>query len=78
MKDKRKYLDKLRKGDDSGISILVVDNNITHWKGFINGSPDTPYEGGYFQIDIVMPPEYPYKPPKMKFDTRIWHPNISS
>ncbi|CAK87339.1 unnamed protein product (macronuclear) [Paramecium tetraurelia] len=67
-----------KKSEDNGISILVVDNNITHWKGFINGSPDTPYEGGYFQIDIVLTADYPYKPPKMKFDTRIWHPNISS
>ncbi|MCQ2818747.1 MAG: ubiquitin-conjugating enzyme family protein [archaeon] len=25
-----------------------------------------------------MPQEYPFKPPKMKFDTKIWHPNISS
>jgi ubiquitin-conjugating enzyme (huntingtin interacting protein 2) len=36
------------------------------------------YEGGLFQVDILFPPEYPYKPPKMKFDTKIWHPNISS
>ena len=48
MRDRRKYLSLQIKGDDSGITILVIDNNITHWKGFINGSPDTPYEGGYF------------------------------
>ena len=36
------------------------------------------YSGGKFKIDIVLTNEYPYKPPKMKFDTRIWHPNISS
>jgi ubiquitin-conjugating enzyme (huntingtin interacting protein 2) len=29
-------------------------------------------------VDIVIPPEYPYKPPRMRFDTKIWHPNISS
>ena len=39
---------------------------------------DTPYEGGIFYVDIIIPPEYPFKPPKMKFDTKIWHPNISS
>lgn len=39
---------------------------------------DTCYEGGIFQVDIVIPQEYPFKPPKMKFDTKIWHPNISS
>ena len=29
-------------------------------------------------MDINIPPDYPIKPPKMKFDTKIWHPNISS
>ena len=39
---------------------------------------DTCYEGGEFIVDIVIPQDYPFKPPKMKFDTKIWHPNISS
>lgn len=62
-----------------------MGNSLKHWKGYINGpvqliviQSDTPYEGGLYQIDIQLPPEYPYKPPKMKFETRIWHPNISS
>merc|ERR1711879_442055 len=29
-------------------------------------------------IDIDVPDDYPYNPPKMKIDTKIWHPNISS
>ena len=29
-------------------------------------------------VDITIPQDYPFKPPKMKFDTKIWHPNISS
>ena len=36
------------------------------------------YEKGEYQIDIKIPLEYPFKPPKMKFDTKIWHPNVSS
>ncbi|CAD8141923.1 unnamed protein product [Paramecium octaurelia] len=77
-KELQDFNERQKKGEDSGISILLVDQNITHWKGFINGPSDTPYSNGYFQVDIVIPQEYPYKPPKMKFDTRIWHPNISS
>lgn len=34
---------------------------------------DTPYEGGLYQIDIVIPPEYPYKPPKVISFTRRWN-----
>jgi len=39
---------------------------------------DTSYAGGIFIVDITIPSDYPFKPPKMKFDTKIWHPNISS
>lgn len=51
---------------------------IGRLKGTFNGPPDTPYEGGLFVVDIQIPDDYPYKPPKMKFDTRVYHPNISS
>lgn len=56
----------------------MVGNEMTHWKGIIKGPHDTPYQGGTFIVDIKIPPDYPYKPPKMQFDTKIWHPNISS
>ena len=39
---------------------------------------DTPYDGGIFIVDIIIPQDYPFKPPKMKFDTKLWHPNVSS
>jgi Ubiquitin-protein ligase len=42
------------------------------------GSKGTCYDGGIFFVDIKIPGDYPFKPPKMKFDTKIWHPNISS
>jgi ubiquitin-conjugating enzyme (huntingtin interacting protein 2) len=35
-------------------------------------------QGGKFVIDIVIPNEYPFSPPKMKFITPIYHPNVSS
>lgn len=66
-------------GDDSVVQAsLVEESNILHWKGQIKGPMGTPYEGGTFKIDIVLPSDYPFVPPKMKFDTKIWHPNISS
>ena len=56
----------------------VVDNNLRHWRGKIFGPDDTPYDGGTFYVDIVIPQEYPFKPPQMRFTTKIWHPNVSS
>lgn len=60
----------------SGVSAELVGETMTHLKGRIEGPPDSPYEGGVFVIDIQVPTEYPFEPPKMKFDTRIWHPNM--
>ncbi len=31
-----------------------------------------------FDVDILIDGEYPFAPPKMKFITKIWHPNVSS
>lgn len=39
---------------------------------------DTPYEFGTFLLEIHVPETYPFNPPKVKFLTKIWHPNISS
>jgi len=44
----------------------------------IRGSADTPYEGGVFQLEVQIPREYPLKPPRVRFVTRIYHPNIDA
>ena len=74
---KKEYQD-LQKEKNSNVQVKLVNNDIRHWKGRIKGPIDTCYQGGIFDVDIVIPNEYPFKPPKMKFDTKIWHPNISS
>ena len=57
---------------------LDGDSDITHLRGSFPGPPGTPYEGGTFKVDVKIPNEYPFRPPAMKFETRVWHPNISS
>jgi ubiquitin-conjugating enzyme (huntingtin interacting protein 2) len=56
----------------------IRDDDLMHLKGHFEGPPDTPYEGGKFVVDIEIPNDYPFRPPKMKFDTKLWHPNVSS
>ena len=74
-----KELAEVSKIDDtSGVSATKVDGDIRHLRGKIKGSSGTPYEGGIFEIDIKIPQQYPFVPPKMHFITKIWHPNISS
>ena len=74
-----KELEECGQDTQSGVSLqLVNETDLTHLNGFFKGPPGTPYEGGLFQIDINIPNEYPFKPPQMKFATKIYHPNISS
>ncbi|KAK3084421.1 hypothetical protein FSP39_013289 [Pinctada imbricata] len=55
--------------------INVDETNILNWNGLI--VPDSPpYNKGAFKIEIVFPAEYPFKPPKLTFKTKIYHPNV--
>ena len=55
---------------------LEDENNLFSWIVSIEGPESTPYEGGVFQASLDFPQTYPNNPPKMKFLTPIWHPNI--
>ncbi|KII90998.1 hypothetical protein PLICRDRAFT_697404 [Plicaturopsis crispa FD-325 SS-3] len=62
----------------SNIRIDLIDESPFHLKGSFPGPEDTPYEGGHFEVDIVIPESYPFQPVKMKFITKVYHPNVSS
>lgn len=74
-----KELKEVGKNDTSGVQAKPIsEGNFRHLRGTILGPEGTVYDGGVFEIDIQLPTAYPFEPPKMKFLTKIWHPNISS
>ncbi|KAI9307384.1 ubiquitin-conjugating enzyme E2D 2 [Cunninghamella echinulata] len=56
--------------------VSPVDEDLFHWKGGFKGPDDGPYKGGFFEVDLVISADYPFKPPKVKFITKVYHPNI--
>ena len=53
------------------------DDDIYSWKGVIVGPEETPYAGGVFSLSIIFPDDYPYRAPRVKFVTPIYHCNVS-
>ncbi|CAL5413794.1 unnamed protein product [Camellia sinensis] len=54
----------------------LSDDNMFQWQGIIIGPVDTPLEGVLFLLSIHFPIDYPFKPPTVKFLTKVCHPNI--
>ena len=68
----------LQKDPPGNCECWSVDDDLFHWEATILGPEKTVYEGGIFQLNILFPANYPFKPPKIKFNTTIYHPNINS
>ncbi|KAI9840574.1 MAG: hypothetical protein M1830_007930 [Pleopsidium flavum] len=55
-------------------SPYAVRNYADHLKALTN----TSYQGGRFNLLLTLPTEYPFKPPTLSFQTKIYHPNVSN
>lgn len=67
---------RLQKDPPLGISGAPLNNDIMTWQAVIFGPDDTPWEGGTFHLMLTFSEEYPNKPPKVQFTTKMFHPNI--
>ncbi|SCZ99863.1 BZ3501_MvSof-1269-A2-R1_Chr3-1g05693 [Microbotryum saponariae] len=56
----------------------VSDRSVHEWEATIEGPPGSAYEGGIFDLSIVLPPDYPFRPPRVTFLTKVYHANINT
>jgi ubiquitin-conjugating enzyme E2 D/E len=56
--------------------VYMTEDNIHQWKAVMS-STTAPYEGGNWMLTIDFPSDYPFRPPRVRFITPIYHCNIS-
>jgi ubiquitin-conjugating enzyme E2 D/E len=57
-------------------NITLTGDDIFSWECEIIGPEDSPYAGGIFLLKLEFPAQYPFKAPKLKFLTKVYHPSV--
>ena len=73
----RKEMQLLKNSPREGVQVSVEEEDrLDQLSGAIMGPPNSPYDGGVFQVKINIPVDFPYSPPEIRFLTKIFHPNV--
>ncbi|KAJ9581946.1 hypothetical protein L9F63_003699 [Diploptera punctata] len=72
----KRELENIIKNPPPGISCVTKEDSADVLDASIIGMKDTPYEGGVFKVEIQIPEKYPFEPPRLRFLTPVYHPNI--
>jgi len=70
-------LKRLNEGAPPGIHVFPTED-VSFWRVLMEGPPQSPFEGGIFALDVLLPNEYPFQPPKITFQTPIYHCNVNA
>ena len=74
----KRELEELNKSESKDFGAAPIDDSdMLKWEAFITGPEDSLYEGGCFNLEIKFTKDFPFKPPKVYFLTKIYHPNFN-
>ena len=59
-------------------NITLVGDDIFNWECEVIGPDNSPYAGGKFILMLEFPTQYPFKAPKLKFATKVYHPSVQT
>nr|ACO15432.1 Ubiquitin-conjugating enzyme E2 N [Caligus clemensi] len=71
-----KETQRLMKEPVPGISAIPDEGNARYFHVVVAGLEESPFEGGVFKLELFLPEDYPMSAPKVRFITKIYHPNI--
>ena len=71
-----KELQDLSNNPLEGCSISLQNDNFYHWIATLHGPDNSSYAGGRFLVSVILPENYPFRPPDVKFLTKIYHVNV--
>jgi len=60
-----------------GVHIFPAPDNLQVWRALIEGPSSSPFEDGVFALNVMIPESYPFSPPRITFETPIYHCNVN-
>lgn len=67
---------KLLREPCDGITAHPSEDNARYFLVSIKGPSDSAYDGGIFNLELFLPDDYPMTAPKVRFTTKLYHPNV--
>ena len=58
-------------------AVKLTGDSLKEFTVTFDGPKETPYEGGVWQVKVVLPKKYPFQSPRVGFVNKIFHPNIN-